>query len=53
MYSGKLLMMSRGTTQNMLSLLKNWEISASVDFIKMKYVSMFGRTALSQWQEKL
>ena len=44
MYSEKLLMMGRGTARNMWSFLTKsiWEISASVGFIKKKFVTMLG-----------
>jgi hypothetical protein len=44
MYSGKFLMMGRGTARNMQSFLTkiNLGISASVGFIKKKFVTMQG-----------
>ena len=43
MYSGKLLMMGRGTARNMWSFLTKyiWEISAYVDFVKKKQQPYF------------
>jgi len=43
-YSGKLLMMGRGTARNTYSLLTKpiWEISASVGFNKKNFVTMHG-----------
>ena len=44
MYSGKLLMMSRETARNMYRFMAKYilEISASVGFIKKKFVTMHG-----------